>query len=65
MKLRIKIVRNETGGYTAQCPSLPGCSCLGHTREEATEKINEAIYGYIAAVGNFVPENLVHEVVEA
>ncbi len=65
MKLRIRIIRNENGGYTAQCPSLPGCTCRASTREEATEKINEAIYGYIAAVGNFVPEHLVHEVVEA
>jgi predicted RNase H-like HicB family nuclease len=65
MKVRIRIIRNENGGYTAVCPSLPGCMCRGNTREEAREKINEAIFGYIASVGNFVPEKLAHEVMEA
>ena len=65
MKLRIKIMSNESGGYTATCPSLPGCVCQGKTREEAQTKIDEAICGYIAAIGDFVPEKLSHEVVEA
>ncbi len=65
MKIRIQITHNESGGYTATCPSLPGCLVRGQTREEAQQKINDAIYGYIAAVGDFVPERLVHEVVEA
>jgi predicted RNase H-like HicB family nuclease len=36
----------------------------GRTREEAKEKLDEAIRGYIAAVGNFVPERVIHEVME-
>ena len=65
MKLAIRIVDNESGGFTAVCPSLPGCRSMGGTREEAKEKLNEAILGYIAAVNNFVPENLGPELVEA
>ena len=67
MKLSIRIRHNESGGYTATCPSLPGCVCRGGSREEACERIDKAICGYIAAVSNFVPENLARdvEVVEA
>ena len=65
MKLAIQIIDNEQGGYTAVCPSLPGCRCLGETRQEAKEKLNEAILGYVAAVNNFVPETLGPELVEA
>ena len=63
MKLGIKIVQNESGDYTALCPSLPGCVSRGHTRAEAQEKLEDAIRGYIAAVNNFVPERI-HEVME-
>jgi len=65
MKLRIEIIQNDGGGYTASCPSLPGCTCRGQSRDEVKQKINEAIFGYIASVGNYIPENLTHEVIEA
>ena len=64
MKICIHIVKNENGGFTAVCPSLPGCVSRGRTRQQAREKLDEAIRGYIAAVNNFVPENLAHQVVE-
>jgi predicted RNase H-like HicB family nuclease len=38
---------------------------MGGTREEAREKLNEAILGYVASLNNFVPENLGPELVEA
>ena len=57
MKIRISIILNESGGYTAICPALPGCKCQGKTREEVWEKINETIFGYIASLSDFVPEN--------
>jgi predicted RNase H-like HicB family nuclease len=37
----------------------------GATRDDAQRKLDEAIRGYLAAVGNFVPEHLTQEVVEA
>ena len=64
MKLCVRIIRNEHGDYTALCMSLPGCVSRGNTRQEAREKLDEAIRGYIAAVSNFVPENLPREIVE-
>jgi len=48
----------------ADCPSLPGCKIRGQTRDEAQNKIREAVLGYIAAVSNFVPDTVVHEVSE-
>jgi predicted RNase H-like HicB family nuclease len=64
MKLTIRILRNEDGGYTAVCPTLPGCVSQGPTREQATDRLDEAIRGYIAAVNNFVPEKVTQEVTE-
>ena len=64
MKLAVRIINNERGGFTATCPSLPGCVCWGSNREEARERLNEAIRGYIAAVSNFVLEDVSREVVE-
>ena len=64
MKLCVRIIRDERG-FTALCPSLPGCVSRGSTRDEAKENLDAAIRGYIAAVSNFVPERLDHEVVEA
>ena len=65
MKLCVKIRQNDRGQYTAACPSLPGCMTSGHTREEAEQRLDEAIRGYLAAACNFVPERVHHEVVEA
>lgn len=65
MKLCVRIIQDERGGFTAVCPSLPGCISRGQTREEARERLDEAIRGYIASINNFVPEHLDHEVIEA
>lgn len=65
MKLAIRIYLNGEGAYIALCPSLPGCKTQGQTRQEAQDKLDEAIRGYIAAMNNFVPENVQQEVVEA
>ena len=64
MKLCIQIFE-DCDGYRAVCPSLPGCCSRGQSPHEAAEKLDEAIRGYLAAVGNFVPERVDHEVVSA
>ena len=64
MKLCVRIIENGRGEFTALCPSLPGCMCQAQSREEAFERLDEAIRGYMAAVNNFVPEDLTREVVE-
>ncbi|HUS90395.1 MAG TPA: type II toxin-antitoxin system HicB family antitoxin [Phycisphaerae bacterium] len=61
MKLTIRIFDDERGGYIAICPSLPGCRCRGGSREEARQRLEEAVRGYIAAVSNCVPENVSHD----
>ena len=35
--------REEDGGYSAYCPSLPGCISQGDDRAEALENIREAV----------------------
>lgn len=64
MRLCVRIVQDEHGQFTATCPSLPGCTTHGESREDAYEKLTEAIRGYMAAVNNFIPEELTQEVVE-
>ena len=64
MKLAVRVVISEKGGYVATCPSLPGCMSWGNTREEARKRLDEAIRGYIAAVSNRVLEDVANEVVE-
>ena len=65
MKLSIQIREDPNGGFVAVCPSLPGCVSRGTTRLKARENLDEAICGYVAAVSNFVPEDLLGEVIEA
>jgi len=58
MRLCVRIQRNEHGGFTASCPSLPGCVSTGQTHQQAKQRLEEAIRGYLASVGNFVPAQL-------
>ena len=39
----------EDGGYHIFCPALKGCHTCGGTKEEAMEKIKEAIELWIAS----------------
>ena len=64
MKVSIHIHPDSQGGYTAMCLSLPGCATRAATREQARKDLEDAIAGYLAAVNNFVPENLAQELVE-
>jgi predicted RNase H-like HicB family nuclease len=64
MNLSVRIIPNDEGGFTAICPTLPGCMSKGRTREEARQRLDEAICGYFAALNNFVPANLSWEIVE-
>ena len=52
LKMRqVIIYPGEDGYWVAECPSLPGCTSQGKTKEEAIANIREAIRGYIAALG--------------
>ena len=65
MKLSVRLTVDDLGQFTAECPTLPGCISHGDSRHEACERLDEAIRGYMAAVNNFVPEHVEHEVVDA
>ncbi len=56
----VLLYTDEDGYWIAEVPSLPGCHTFGETREEAHEKIKEAIEVYIEALeqdGLPVPED--------
>ena len=53
MERRFKIIlewNEDEGGYTVTVPALPGCITQGNTREEAVERTQEAIEGFIEAL---------------
>ncbi len=57
---QIIITPDETGGYVAEVPSLPGCISEGEILEEAIANIREAIDLYIEVLkedGKPVPED--------
>jgi predicted RNase H-like HicB family nuclease len=45
---QVILIRGEGGYWVAECPSLPGCTGQGRTRERAIESVKEAIAGYLA-----------------
>ena len=47
---QVVIYPGEDGYWVAECPSLPGCTSQGQTKEEAIANIREAIQAYIAAL---------------
>ncbi len=58
---QVILIPDETGGYTVEVPSLPGCFSEGDTREEALSNIKEAIALHIESMlahGEEVPEDL-------
>lgn len=43
MKLKIRIHEEETGGFWAEVPAIPGCATQGDTLEELLQNVHEAI----------------------
>jgi len=57
--LRQVLLVHGEGGWIAECPSLPGCTAQGDTREAVIANVREAIAMYLAdlaACGLPVPE---------
>ena len=55
----ILLVPDETGGWFAKVPELPGCMTFGDTKEEVLELIEDAKLTWIAAnldIGQPIPE---------
>ncbi len=58
---QVILIPDETGGYVAEVPSLPGCYSQGETVEEALANIKEAIELHIEdmiAAGEDIPGDL-------
>jgi predicted RNase H-like HicB family nuclease len=56
---QVILYTDEDGVWIAEVPHLPGCGSDGPTREEAIERVKEAIQSYVEALeadGLTVPE---------
>ena len=49
MTLKAIIHEDESGGYWAEVPSLPGCVTQGESIEEVRENLREAIEAWLEA----------------
>ncbi len=48
MKIRVELEYDqESKGWSAVCPELPGCASAGNTEQEALANIKEAIELYL------------------
>ena len=43
MRLRVVVHEEESGGYWAEIPAIPGCATEGDTFEELLQNIYEAV----------------------
>jgi predicted RNase H-like HicB family nuclease len=63
--LRVVIIPEEEGGYSAIATKLPGCCSHGETIEEAIENIKEAFVGvaksYLKKYG-YIPWNIYDDI---
>jgi predicted RNase H-like HicB family nuclease len=50
-KFEVVFEPEEEGGYHVYCPALKGCHSFGRTKEEAREKIAEAIELWLETAG--------------
>ena len=58
---QVILIPDETGWYTAEVPSLPGCISQGQTIEEALSNVSEAIELHIESMiahGEEVPDDV-------
>lgn len=48
MQLQVVVHEDESGGYWAEVPALPGCMTQGETMDEVLANVREAIEGWLA-----------------
>lgn len=59
MKLSIQISEVEPGKFRASCLVLPGCIVYGQTRDDARQKLDQAVTGYLASLNIPLPASCV------
>lgn len=67
MKYRVLIEPDEDGVFVATVPALPGCIADGPTRQQALDRVREAIALYLESLeahGDPVPPPITEETVE-
>lgn len=57
----VVILEDETGGYVALVPALPGCHTQGDTVDEVLRNVREAIELYIESLSDEEKEELLHQ----
>lgn len=57
----VVILEDETGGYVALVPALPGCHTQGDTLEELMKNIKEAIELYTETLSKEEKEDLLRQ----
>ena len=60
LNYRIRLEKEEEGGYTVIVPALPGCITYGETVDEAIEMAKEAVELYVeelAERGEPIPDD--------
>ncbi|HET6428689.1 MAG TPA: type II toxin-antitoxin system HicB family antitoxin [Phycisphaerae bacterium] len=50
MRVQVNVESVGFGRFRARCPSLPGCTAEGQTRDEAWRKLAKAAEGYVASL---------------
>ena len=55
MKIPYIVRKEETGGYSAEIPSLPGCFTEGQTLRELRRNVREAVEGYFESLALLPP----------
>mgnify|MGYP006305064505 CR=1 FL=1 len=58
MKVVIRMARNPDGSYRAWCPALPGCMVRAATKQEAQDRIMDAVAGYLSSLDVVMPREL-------
>jgi predicted RNase H-like HicB family nuclease len=58
MNLVIRISQTSRCEYRACCPALPGCVVWGRTRQEAEDRIRQAVLGYLSSLDVAMPREL-------
>jgi predicted RNase H-like HicB family nuclease len=57
----VVILEDETGGYVASMPTLPGCHTQGETLEELMDNVREAIELYLESLTEEEREELLKQ----
>jgi predicted RNase H-like HicB family nuclease len=56
LNYRIRLLKEDDGGFTVIVPALPGCVTFGETIDDAIAMAKEAIEGYIETLNELGKE---------